>query len=564
MGYRWPWQCWFSEGCLAHSIIRSNMYKKYIIFLFFVVVLPALIYSKPFLELNSGFGINSMGEYNSTVDTTNKTYDDEGYLSHLQKLSSSGIAELNGGFTANTNWGLFGFYLRDSALINYGDGGKVTWPDGTIEQTMKRNFSTFSSGLGVRRYLMSADNSTLNCYIGIDAGVYYFFNGSTNRSVYFHDSSLAYTVAETWSTLFPGGDGEAGLDWRITDIIGLNLRAGYRLGIGGVTVHSSSADPDYNMQYKRNVDYSGFYVIAGTTLVFGAGDNSMPRLEYKASEGRPYSEIIAQFYNDGVRFFESGSYDEAGKKFSDAQKLDPDNSQISEYLRRISILTGGNNAGSVEKKLETADNLRVAGNITEALTAYKDVLGIDPQNKQAIFYLDDFAKKAAQFRAAAGDEFAKGKLKRAVKDISKAAEYAPDDADITALKDKISGKISGKKEVDTLFNAGVDSYQKGDYGKAMELWAKALTITPDDSEIKKDLKMAKEKLAQEGKTEETDVIKIYGEAKEFFDEGMLEDARNKCELILRLDKGNTEAAEMIQKMDEIESASQDKDTLKKR
>jgi tetratricopeptide (TPR) repeat protein len=262
--------------------------------------------------------------------------------------------------------------------------------------------------------------------------------------------------------------------------------------------------------------------------------------------------------------FEKGGYEEAEKKFNDAKKLDPDNSQINEYLSRIGIKMAGQYNGSIDKKLELADRLRDAGSIKEALAAYKEVLETDPQNKQALFYMEDFAEKAVKFKSAAGDEFAKGELKKAAKDITKAVEYAPDDSETADLKDRILKAVSNKKETDRLFNEGVENFQKGDYGKAVELWEKLLAITPDDKEARKDLQMAKEKLAQEGKSEETDVKKIFGEAKELFDKGILKEARNKCELILRLDEGNTQAAEMIKKMDEMESANENKDLLKKR
>jgi tetratricopeptide (TPR) repeat protein len=331
-------------------------------------------------------------------------------------------------------------------------------------------------------------------------------------------------------------------------------------------VHVNSSSTYYDgKEYKRNDDYSGFYVTIGTSLAFNGGtDNDMPRLEYKISEGQAYPEITVQFYNDGVKYFEKGSYAEAEKKFNDAKKLDPDNNQINEYLRRLIMLKTGQGSGSVEKKLELADSLRDAGSIKEALAAYKEVLETDPQNKQALFYTEDFAKKALKFKSAAEDEFSNGKLKKAAKDITKGVEYAPDDKETVELKDKILKAVSDKKEADRLFNDGVENFQKGDYGKAAELWEQLLAIIPYDKEAKKDLQKAKEKLAQEDKTEETDVKKISVEAKELFDKGILKDARSKCELILRLDAGNTEAAKMIKKMDEMEHVNENKDILKKR
>lgn len=169
-----------------------------------MVLFPAAIYSKGFVELSGGINMLSMSDYNSSIDSANKNNQAAGYMSNLEKISFSALPELNAGLLYETKAGLFGFYLRNSALINYGNGGNVIWPDGTKTQTSNRNFSVFYSGLGVRRYFMPEENDRVNFYIGIDGGAYYFINNITNQSTYYYDGSLAFDLSEKWSSFFPG------------------------------------------------------------------------------------------------------------------------------------------------------------------------------------------------------------------------------------------------------------------------------------------------------------------------------------------------------------------------
>ena len=532
-----------------------------LIILFFSIF-PFALYSKPCIELDGGVNYIKMGDYNSSVDAVNAENASNGYNSKLSKISLSALTGLDAGFTAETGLGLFGFFLKNDAVINNSGGGKVLWPGGSDVFDISRNFTVFYSGLQIKRYLFSDEDSRINIYIAGDGGFYYSFGNNIIEKAYNADGSPWYEVDRTWRIFYPGGGVEAGIDWCLADNYGINLKSGYRFGMGKALI---TAKNGVSGNSWSNMDYSGFYITAGTGYYFSQGqDAGGKKLEYEINEGQSYSNLASQFYNDGVKLFDKGKYDDAEKKFIDAQKLEPENSQIKDYLNRLKAIKDRQGSeNTIEKQLELADKLRSANSISEAYTAYKKALEMDPQNKQAMYYIENFAEKAVKLRAAAEKAYDKNKLEKALENINKASEYAPDDVEISGLKDKIAAAVSNKKETDRLFNEGVVNFQKSDYGKAIELWEKAAALSPDDKEIKKNIKTAGNMLAQESAAEQSGVDKELKEAGELFDNGVLDEARNKYDYILRLDAGNTTAAEMIKKIDGMEKNKED-DSLKKR
>ncbi len=536
------------------------------VFFIFIIIFPISIFSKFYVELEPSFSFLNMTDYNSCIDSANKANDSQGYVSKLEKINFSFLPDINVGFLSETDMGLWGFYLKNNAIINYGSAGNVLSSSNTKIRTSDRNFTVFYSGLGARKYYFPEEETKINAYIGLDAGVYYSKSNSINENSYYYDGSPAYYETEVWSSFFAGGDAEAGLDWWFNDILGLNLKTGYRLGMGTVLVNTHSNLQEYDgLQLKNKIDYSGFYIAIGTMFAFGIPGPDTRNTEYEVNEDKPFSELTAEFYNKGVKLFDEGNYEEAEKQFESAVKLDPDSKQINRYLTVISNLKAeSSKQNSIEKRLDVADKLRDAGNLREALVKYKELLAIDPANEHALFYIKDFADKSVKFRSKAEEEYGKSDFKAAIQDINKAADYAPEDKEISEIKDRILESFSGKKEADRLFNQAVENFQKGEYEKAVELWGKVITMTPGDEEAKKDLKMAEKKLLEKDKITGESVEKALSEAKDMLDKGILDKAKNKCEYILRMDAGNTEAAQMLEKINEMENVNSSGDTLQKR
>jgi len=542
------------------------MKKTKIVLCFIFIVLPISICAKYYIELEPGISFLNMSDYNSNINNANQVNRALGYKSNLQKINFSFVPDINIGSLVETDLGLLGFYIKNSSLLNYGSGGEVQQADNSKIRTVTRNFTVFYSGLGARRYLLPEENAKINAYVGLDTGIYYSGNNSIKENTYYADGSEAYYENENWATLFGGGDIEAGFDWWYNDALGLNIKTGYRLGMGTATVNTHSDLQEYDgLQIKNNLDYSGFFITIGVTYGFGFAGPSERDIQFQVDEDKPFSETTAEFFNKGVRLFDKGDYEEAEKQFKSAKQLDPDNKQINRYLGILSNLKAeSGKMNSIDQRNFIADNLKDAGNYKDALAKYKELLAIDPANEHALYYIKDFAEKAEKFKSQAKEEYDKGDLKAALQDVGKACDYAPDDTEAGEMKGKILKYFSDKKQADVLYNDGVENYQKGNYEKAFEQWEKVLEVTPEDQETKKNISIVKKKLAEKDKANGESVTAAMIDAKELLSKGMLNDAKNKYEYILRMDSGNTEAAQMIDNINEMENKNNNDDTVIKR
>jgi len=525
----------------------------------FFILLCAFFYinvhSGAIIEVNAGADFLSMASYNSSVDSANSANQSDGYISNLEKINFSFEPEINAVVLRQTNIGLWGFYLRENSVLEYGSGGSVKRPDGSTAETVSRDFTMFYTGAGIRKYYMPEEDEKINTYFSVDGGIFYSFNNSIKADTYYDSGAFAQETVQQWSACFPGANLETGFDWWADERFGINMKVGYRLATGTVLVTpNSNAVSSGSTPIKQTVDYSGFYFTIGTEFGFEPSGNPEKRFKYDITEARPYSPLAAQFYDEGVKLFQNGNYLEAEKQFKNAKAIDPDSMQIDEYLKTIDILNAeSGKASTLNEKLETADKLRDAGAFKEALVKYKEALVMNPQEPHALFYINDFAQKANDYKSTAQQDFLQGKYDSALQNINKAQSYSPDDNDIQAVKDRILKVLSGKKQADDLFNKGVEAFQKGEYDEAAACWKKVLAIDPDDLETKRNLKMAEEKLAETGKTKEKEIQESLDEAKGYFDKGIFDSAKSKCEYVIRMDSGNTTAAAMIQKIDDMQS-----------
>jgi len=109
----------------------------------------------------------------------------------------------------------------------------------------------------------------------------------------------------------------------------------------------------------------------------------------------------------------------------------------------------------------------------------------------------------------------------------------------------------------------VEQFQKGDYKKAAESWAEVVSIDPDDSEAAANMEKARKKMAAEAGDEKAGVSSALVEAKNLYSIGNMDEAVKKCELVLRMDDGNTTAAKILADIKKVQDENK-KEVLNKR
>jgi len=511
------------------------------------------------LAVNCGASVVKMTGYNDTINSANAYNTSLGINSKLKKLDTGISPEIIVGYDFAAPVESLEVYLKNSLILLNDSGSTAVWPDMVIAQSMKSDLSAIYTGLGARFNFASENIPALTGYAGADAGLCHYYWNFISEETYKANGDNLYKVRKEWQTAVPGISAEAGINWWLTGNMGISIKGGYRLAAGKVMVKiinisgwtGATEGEDY-------MDYSGFYWNAGLNFRF-----EQPAASGQKVKGGQFPDIALWLYNEAQDLYGEGLYRQAAQKIKEAQDTAPGNPQLEDLADKIqSVLKTEVNADNVKKLLKEADEFKDKNDIKKARMRYSEAGSMDPENKQAKYNLDGFAVKAAENYAMAVGLKNRGSLREALAAAKLAYDYGGNE-DAWNLKNSLQAQLKNKKEQDRLYNEGVEQYQKGDYKNAAESWAGVISIDPDDREAAANLEKAKQKMAAETGDEKTGVSSALGEAKNAFNIGNIDEAGKKCEYVLRMDPGNTEAAQLEVKIKKLEEENKKEDLNKR-
>jgi tetratricopeptide (TPR) repeat protein len=270
--------------------------------------------------------------------------------------------------------------------------------------------------------------------------------------------------------------------------------------------------------------------------------------DFKTDPDRPYNRLVKNYYDNALKYYRQKHYPESLDAIDQAQRLDPDNTQVKNLLGLIqdsnsSLLTDKNiqeankewKNGESQKALSILDNVlkinpdsraaldlkkqieastdqqnreRIAKGLDaakkdeqnnqflDAKNKYTEVLKLDPKNDQAAKglervtgYIDPVQQKIASLEKALKAN-QKDKAKKYYNEIK---ELSPDNPKLSAWKVKVDAMIDPTAAKDTTaktdetYNLGLDSYRKGDLADAKKFWEETLELDPNYSPAQKNL-----------------------------------------------------------------------------
>ncbi len=209
-----------------------------------------------------------------------------------------------------------------------------------------------------------------------------------------------------------------------------------------------------------------------------------------------FKSIVQTFYETAMRDFASGDYKGAKEFLEKVLVVDTNNAEAREQLARTdTLLSQAEQAEEERSRMEAVRPLYSAGldlfkakKYEDALRKFEDILGIDAENPEAkryrILCRDLVAKDAfEQGNAAARD----GDWGKASDLFKKAIKLKPDFAEAQKAEDKVRGHLGEQKkgESQDLYRKGLEAFLSGDQDKALELWQKAVDMDPDNLEAKR-------------------------------------------------------------------------------
>lgn len=531
---------------------------------FFLFLFSPAVFPDNSLDIEvSGIFLNiPMDDYNSYIDNANEKNKSVGVYSPLKKIENGLAPEINICYQMNFSSMILGLYLKNQYIFVFNGSGIAEWGSGKPAQIIEADLNIMYSGIGTRLSLSNGDFPYLTGFIGVDAGLCYYFWNRMYEETNQEDGTNIYKISKQWTTIIPGVNIDAGIQWMLNETVGFGIKGGYRLATGSVTVKINNINGwTGTLESEDTVNYSGFYGGAGMTFKFNIAQKKAE--DDKIDKSAKFPGLSEWLYKEAKSLYEEGLYKQAKEKVLEAEKIAGENEMIMKLKGQIDKeLNSENKTEKINRLLKRADECRYKKQFKEAGKLYREIISMDEGNKQALFYLDEFDKKAKEKFDMANELMKEGKLKDALKCVNLSIEYGIGKQG-EDLKELLEEKISRNKEKDKLYNQGVDKYRKGEYEEAIKKWQQVLQIDPSDKDAQDNIKKATAKLKETNKEESAEIKKSIEEAKSFYNIGNFDAALEKCEYVLRLNPDNDECKKIAEKIKKIQEENK-VEVIKKR
>jgi tetratricopeptide (TPR) repeat protein len=226
------------------------------------------------------------------------------------------------------------------------------------------------------------------------------------------------------------------------------------------------------------------------------------------------AELVAGHNGRGDEFFAEAKYSEAALEYSLALKIDPTDAAAIAGLARAEEALAREEARQREEIARLLEQARAAysrGEYVTAMNKWQAVLEMEPGNAEAEANLESARARVADmvegYKADARRYEAAGNWGSALAAWNRILRLAPEDAEAAEGRARALGAIS--REAESLVDAGVAAYERGDLEAAEKKFIAALNVQPDHSRAQAYLTRIKDKRAGQKKAEERDYTSVY-------------------------------------------------------
>lgn len=271
------------------------------------------------------------------------------------------------------------------------------------------------------------------------------------------------------------------------------------------------------------------------------GDNEQAK-KFIADAQRAIGVEVGKLYDAGAAASKAGNALEAVRQWDAALAMDPENTKVKEALRQQNLKTGVK-ASSLASAGEEA---LAAGDYAAAIEKYRQALAVKPDSA-------DLKAKMAKARAAqkadydrffaAGDKAEQaGKLREAIQSFGKAVAVDPSSAEAHQRLDQ--ARVRRSVRIDDLLKEGQALVGAGDSKSARAKFEGVLALDPNNDKANDQIRQITGQKSQ-AKVDAEQAKKIYYEGVNLYINGKIEDAIVKWQECLRLDPGNANVTNNI-------------------
>ncbi|MBN1383980.1 MAG: tetratricopeptide repeat protein [Elusimicrobia bacterium] len=203
--------------------------------------------------------------------------------------------------------------------------------------------------------------------------------------------------------------------------------------------------------------------------------------------------------------------------------------------------------------------------LISAYREFQDVLFLNSEHEGAKEYLDKIrtVKKDIQMSRhfQAGKKYYQlGKLLKAKYEFESIIKVVPDNKETKNYLEMIEEKFEKMTEADALFRHGINSYEKGDYQKALDYWEAVAVVDKDYPEINNYIarssdkietmrKKKKEQERQRKEQEKNEKIKLhYEKGKDFYSQKKWDDSAKQFMAVLDIEPSHKSSKKYLEKI----------------
>jgi len=239
-------------------------------------------------------------------------------------------------------------------------------------------------------------------------------------------------------------------------------------------------------------------------------------------ESERMTEQVVQYLREGIKYYNLNQYKKSLAALNEGLKLDPENTQIKEYIIRDIIALKREEEKSVPvtspfyKLIEDLKRLGkesfTVGNYSESVKYYEEILLIFPFNEEARINLTKALNKTdpglvreilANMYNEANDLLRRKKQREALIKLKLILEVEPENVQAKNLLNRIESERKEEKRVvsaedrkraQSLYEEGVEMYRMEKLEDAVRVWREAVGLNPEFVDARVFLSRAESKL----------------------------------------------------------------------
>lgn len=237
-----------------------------------------------------------------------------------------------------------------------------------------------------------------------------------------------------------------------------------------------------------------------------------------------------KYFKQGLADYDAGDYKSAMENFSEALFLDPNNKQAKYYLEKA----GRKFLEAVEAKRES-DRIEILNRARTVIAERK--------------------KKVKESYDTGIKHYKRGEFLRAGEAFNAVLEIEPEHKEAKKYLELIEKRLQdivNKGEFESVselyYAQGIIFYIKGEWAKAIPQWENAVKIDPSNKEISEFLKIAQKRKQEEEAFEKAEVLYRDGLAQ--YNNGKINEAIKQLEEVIKLNPQHRKAQELLAKVRE--------------